>query len=155
MLYRLMADLVVVIHVAFLVFVGAGALLARRRPWLAWLHGPSLIWAVTSITIGLACPLTSLEKLLRRLAGEGAYGGGFVDHYIEGVVFSESLTPSLQAVAFVAIVVGYTGLCRRLGSAGRLAADLRATRPSLGQLDRRDRRPLARHGGEVDRGCAP
>lgn len=70
--YRLMADLLVVIHVAVIVFVGAGALLARRRPWLAWLHGPSLIWAFATITIGLPCPLTSLEKLLRRLAGEGS-----------------------------------------------------------------------------------
>jgi hypothetical protein len=110
--YRLMADLVVVIHLAFIVFVGAGALLARRRPWVAWLHGPSLIWAVASITIGLPCPLTSLEKLLRRLGGEGVYGAGFVDHYIEGVVFPESLTPSLRAMALVAIVVGYAGLYR-------------------------------------------
>lgn len=136
MLYGLTADLVVVIHVAFLVFVGAGALLARRRPWLAWLHGPSLVWAVTSITIGLPCPLTSLEKLLRRSAGEAAYAGGFVDHYIEGVVYPESLTPSLQALAAVAIVVGYAGLYQRLGSADRLAAGVRRAGAGLGQLDR-------------------
>ena len=112
MLIRLMADLVVVAHLAFMLFVGAGSLLAWRRPWLAWLHAPSLIWAATSITIGLACPLTSLEKGLRRLAGEGVYAGGFVDHYVEGVVVSESLTPLLRALALVAIVVGYTRLYR-------------------------------------------
>lgn len=134
--YRLMADLVVVIHLAFIVFVGAGALPARRRPWLAWLHGPSLIWAVATITIGLPCPLTSLEKLLRRLAGEAVYSGGFVDRYIEGVMFSESLTPSLRAIGMVAIVVGYAGLCRRLASAGRLPADVGGAGAGLGQLDR-------------------
>ena len=134
--YRLMADLVVVIHLAFIVFVGAGALLARRRPWLAWLHGPSLIWAVATITIGLPCPLTSLEKLLHRLGGEGVYGGGFVDQYIEGVVFSDSLTPSLRAMALVAIVVGYAGLYRRLRSAGHLGAGIRVARAGVGQLDR-------------------
>ena len=112
MLFRLMADLVVVTHLAFLLFVGAGSLLAWRRPWLAWLHAPSLIWAATSITIGLACPLTSLEKALRRLAGEEVYAGGFVDHYVEGILLSESLTPLLRAVALVAIVVGYTRLYR-------------------------------------------
>ena len=110
--FRLMAYLVVVTHLVFMLFVGAGSLLARRRPWLAWLHAPSLVWAATSITIGLACPLTSLEKLLRRLAGEEVYAGGFVDHYVEGVVFSESLTPLLRAVALVAIVVGYVRLYR-------------------------------------------
>lgn len=112
MVFRLTADLVVVTHLAFMLFVGAGSLLAWRRPWLAWLHVPSLIWAATSVTIGLACPLTSLEKALRRLAGEGAYTGGFVDHYVEGVVFSESLTPFLRALALVAIVVGYARLYR-------------------------------------------
>ena len=112
MIFRLMADLVVVTHLAFLVFVGAGSLLAWRRRGLAWLHAPSLIWAAASITIGLACPLTSLETLLRRLAGDDVYAGGFVDHYVEGVVFSGSLTPLLRALAVVAIVVGYTRLHR-------------------------------------------
>lgn len=121
MLYRLTADLVVVVHLVFLVFVGVGPLLARRRPWLAWLHVPSLVWAVTSITIGLTCPLTALEKLLRRLAGEGAYGGGFVDQYVEGVVYPESLSTLLRAMACVAIAVGYSGLYRRRRTAERSA----------------------------------
>jgi hypothetical protein len=119
MLYVLMADLVVVIHVAFIVFVGGGSLLARRRPWLAWLHAPSLTWAVASITIGTPCPLTALEKLLRRLAGEGAYAGGFVDHYVEGVVYPASLTPLIQAMALTAIVVGYRSFYRRQRLASR------------------------------------
>jgi hypothetical protein len=113
MLYQLTADLVVVAHLAFMVFVGAGSLLARRWLWLAALHAPILLWAVTSIAIGVPCPLTSLEKLLRRMSGEGAYQGGFVDHYVESVVYPESLTPLLQAIAFVAIATGYTGLYRR------------------------------------------
>lgn len=135
MLYGLMADLVVVVHLAFIVFVGAGSLLARRWPWLAWLHAPSLIWAVTSITIGLPCLLTPLEKLLRRMAGEGAYGGGFIDHYVEGVVYPESLTPFLRAMAFVAIVVGYTGLYRRRRTASRSPAS----------PDARSQGPCCRH----------
>lgn len=113
MFYWLLADLVVVIHVAFIVFVGCGSLLAWRRRWLAWFHAPSVTWAVASITIGIPCPLTALEKLLRRLAGESAYGGGFVDQYIEGVVYPASLTPLLQATTFLAIVVGYRSLYRR------------------------------------------
>jgi hypothetical protein len=112
MLFSLMADLVVVVHLGFLVFVGTGSVLLRRRPWLRWLHAPSVIWAVAGITIGLPCPLTSLEKLLRGWAGDGTYEGGFVDRYVEGVLIPESLTPSLRAMAMVAIVVGYAGLYR-------------------------------------------
>ena len=113
MLYRSMADLVVVVHLAFIVFVAVGGLLAWRWPWLLWLHAPSLMWAVASVTVGLPCPLTPLEKSLRRLAGEEGYAGGFVDRYVEGVVYPESLTPLLRAMVAVAVVVGYAGLYRR------------------------------------------
>lgn len=111
--YRLLADVVVLVHLAFILFVVAGSLLARRSPRLAWLHVPSLLWAATSITIGLPCPLTQLEKLLRRLGGEGAYSGGFIDQYVEGVLYPESLTPLLRALALAVIVAGYTDLYRR------------------------------------------
>jgi hypothetical protein len=113
MAFRLTADLVVVVHLAFLVFVGAGALLAWRWEWLVRLHAASLVWAVSIVTIGFSCPLTALEKYLRGLGGGEAYGGGFVDHYVEGVVYPESLTPVLRAIAAVAILVGYAGLHRR------------------------------------------
>ncbi len=110
MLYRLTADLVVLVHLVFIVFVPVGALLAWRRPSLVRLHAPSVVWAVATVAVGLPCPLTSLEKLLHRSAGEAAYGGGFVDHYLEGVLYPEALTPLLQAMGAVAIAVGYARL---------------------------------------------
>jgi hypothetical protein len=121
MLYSLMANWVVVVHLAFIVFVGAGSLLAWRCPWLVWLHAPCLIWAVASITIGLPCPLTSLEKLLYRMADEEAYASGFVDHYVEGVVYPESLTPLLRAMGFLLVIVGYAGFYRRQRTASRIS----------------------------------
>ena len=121
MLYRFTADLVVVVHLGFILFVAVGALLAWRRPWLVLLHVPSLVWAVASVTIGVPCPLTPLEKSLRRLAGEEGYAGGFVDRYVEGVVYPESLTPMLRAMVAAAVVLGYAGLYRRRQSAGRVS----------------------------------
>jgi len=121
MLYRLLADLVVVVHLAFIVFVAVGGLLAWRWPWLLWLHAPSLVWAVTSITAGLDCPLTPLEKVLRELAGDQGYAGGFVDQYLEDVVYPGSLTPWLRALAFVTIVIGYLGLHHRRRTARGLS----------------------------------
>ena len=121
MLYRLTADLVVVAHLGFILFVALGALLAWRWPWLVLLHAPSLVWAVASVTIGVPCPLTPLEKSLRRLAGEEGYAGGFVDRYVEGVVYPESLTPVLRAMVAAAVVLGYAGLYRRRQSAGRVS----------------------------------
>ncbi|MGI8809408.1 MAG: DUF2784 domain-containing protein [Acidimicrobiales bacterium] len=113
MLDGLLADLVVVVHLGFIVFVAVGSLLAWRYPWLVWVHAPSVAWAVTTITIGVPCPLTQLEKDLRRSAGEVGYGGGFVDRYVEGVVYPESLTLLLRGMVLAAIVLGYVGLGHR------------------------------------------
>lgn len=113
MLSRVAADVVMTFHFAFLVFLAAGSLLAWRWPRLVALHLPSVAWGVVSITAGLDCPLTPLEKQLRRSAGEQGYAGGFVDHYIEGVVYPEHYTPLLRALIATAVVVGYLALLRR------------------------------------------
>lgn len=117
--YGALADAVVVIHLAFIVFVAIGGLLAWRWPGLVALHLPSLVWAAAIVTIGFTCPLTPLEKFLRARAGEPGYAGGFVDRYVEGVVYPESLTPWLRALVAVLVVAGYVGLFRRRGSFGR------------------------------------
>jgi hypothetical protein len=83
MVYRVLADAVVLVHFAFLV----------------WLHLPALAWAVGIVTIGYECPLTALENRLRRLGGERAYPGGFVNHYIENVLYPQRLTPLLLVLA--------------------------------------------------------
>ncbi len=111
--FRVAADAVVVLHLAFLVFLATGSLLAWRRPGLVWLHVPALAWGLVSITVGLDCPLTPLEQGLRRQAGEQGYAGGFVDHYIEGVVYPERFTPLLRTLIGVLVVAGYLGLVQR------------------------------------------
>ena len=112
MVYRVLADAVVVTHFSFIAFVVTGPYLARRRRLLVWLHLPALAWAVGIVAIGYECPLTALENRFRRLAGERVYPGGFVDHYIENVLYPQRFTPLVLTVAAVAIVAGYTGLIR-------------------------------------------
>jgi hypothetical protein len=109
MLFRILADAVVVVHLGFIMFVATGALLAWRWPALVWLHLPALAWGVGTIAIGFPCPLTSLEKGLRGLAGSGGYEGGFVDRYIEDVAYPDEYSLVLRALAAVAILVGYLG----------------------------------------------
>lgn len=112
MVFDVVADAVVVVHLAFIAFVAVGALLAWRWRWLVWLHVPAVVWGVGIIAIGWDCPLTPLEKWLRRHDGQD-YEGGFVDRYLEGVVYPEELTPVLRALAAVLVVVGYAHLLRR------------------------------------------
>jgi hypothetical protein len=125
MVYRALADAVVVAHFAFIVFVVVGPLLARHRPALVWLHLPALAWAVGIVTVGYECPLTALENRLRRLGGERAYPGGFVDHYIENVLYPQRLTPLLLTLAGGIVVVGYATLLtdRRRRVASRVRDD--------------------------------
>jgi hypothetical protein len=113
MAYRSLADLVVVFHVAFILFVAVGALLAWRWPRLVWLHLPAAAYATGIVTISFTCPLTPLEKHLRRIAGQEEYSGGFVKHYLDGVVYPGGYTPLLRTLATIAIVVGYVGLAVR------------------------------------------
>lgn len=112
--YGILADAVTVAHLAFILFVATGALLAARWPWLVWAHLPSLAWGIGTVTIGFTCPLTTLELALRRRAGEAGFEGGFVDRYVENVIYPERFTTALRALVAVAVVAGYVVLCRRI-----------------------------------------
>lgn len=67
-----------------------------KWPKLAWLHLPSVVWAVWIEFSGRICPLTPLEQWLRRLAEEGSYSGSFTAQYIEPLVYPVGLTPRMQ-----------------------------------------------------------
>lgn len=93
----LAADLVLVLHLGFILFVGLGGLLLLRWPGLAWLHLPAVLWGVViELKGGMICPLTPLENMLRRAAGQAGYSGGFVEHYILPLVYPPGLTRSMQ-----------------------------------------------------------
>lgn len=111
--YRVLADVVIVLHFAFILFVAFGALLALRWPRLVWAHIPCVAYAVGIAVFGFVCPLTPLEKELRSAAGDEGYAGGFVDQYIENVIYPEEYTSLLRALAAVLIVAGYALLARR------------------------------------------
>jgi hypothetical protein len=111
--WRVLADLVVLVHFGFVVFVAAGGPLVRSRPAVAWVHLPALAWAAGILAVGYTCPLTVLEAYFRRRAGQRPYPGGFVDHYIENVIYPERLTPVLLALAAAAILWGYAPLTAR------------------------------------------
>lgn len=96
MSYRLLADLVLVVHAAFVVFVVLGGLAVLRWPRLAWIHLPAAIWGAGIEFAGGICPLTPLENHWRRLAGEQGYPGGFVEHYLMAALYPEGLTRDLQ-----------------------------------------------------------
>jgi len=94
--YRWLADAVLVVHFAFVVFVALGGLLVLRRPALAWVHLPCVAWAVFVEFAGIVCPLTPLEVALRRLGGGTGYAGDFIGHYVTAVLYPAGLTRGIQ-----------------------------------------------------------
>jgi hypothetical protein len=120
--YARLADLVVVVHAAFVAFVVAGGLLVWRRPRLAWIHLPCAAWGVYIEWSGGICPLTPLEQSLRRAAGAGGYEGGFIEHYLEPILYPPGLGRGTQLVlgglALAMNLAVYGLLLRRHARAG-------------------------------------
>jgi hypothetical protein len=98
LIYRALADLVLVVHLAFVFFVVLGGLLVLRWPRVAFLHIPAAIWGVLIEYTGGICPLTPLENSLRQSGGEAGYSGGFIQHYVQPVLYPAALMRDTQVV---------------------------------------------------------
>lgn len=98
MWYRLAADLTLLAHALFIVFVVCGGLLCLHRLSWAWVHLPAAAWGVWIECTGSICPLTPLENHFRLLAGEQGYAGGFIEHYLLPVIYPAGLTMKTQWV---------------------------------------------------------
>ena len=114
---RLLADLIVVIHFGFVLFVVLGGLLVIRWPGLRWLHLPAALWGAVVEFSGSVCPLTPLENALRARGGETVYTGDFIDRYLLPALYPAGLSRSVQWVLgtiVVALNCGvYTWIWRR------------------------------------------
>ncbi len=122
MLPRALADLVLLLHAAFVLFVVAGGFAVLRWPRLAWIHLPAAAWGAVIEFAGWICPLTPLENRLRRLAGEAGYPQGFIEHYLLGWLYPEALDRSVQ------VGLGLAVLAINLVAYGWVAARHRAGR---------------------------
>ena len=91
-----LADGVVLLHLAFVLFVLFGGLLALRWPRAAWAHIPAAAWGVAIEFFGWICPLTPLENDLRARAGRESYEGDFIGRYLLPVIYPEGLTREVQ-----------------------------------------------------------
>ena len=105
MLYRTLADTVLLIHLLFILFVLAGGLLALRWLKLVWAHLPAALWGAVIAFAGWICPLTPLENFFRQAAGEVGYGGGFIEHYLLPTLYPHALTREIQVAMGAAVLV--------------------------------------------------
>jgi hypothetical protein len=131
----LLADLVVVIHFGFVLFVILGGLLVLRWPWIALFHVPAALWGAWIEFAGWICPLTPLEQSLWLKAGEQGYSGSFIEHYVLPLLYPSALTRNIQ------LLLGCLVLALNLGIYGcvlyrRAENSTSPTRPRSGDSRR-------------------
>jgi hypothetical protein len=98
--YLMLADLVLTLHFALVVFVVAGlvfVIIGNLRAW-QWAnaigfrlaHLGAIVVVVAQAWLGVACPLTTLEMWLRAKAGATAYGGSFIEHWVQRLLYYDA-----------------------------------------------------------------
>jgi hypothetical protein len=102
--YSAAADALVIMHLAFIVFVMLGGLLLLKWRWLIFLHLPAVAWGILVELRGWLCPLTPLEQHFRTLAGETAYSGGFIQHYLLPLIYPAGLTREVQTILAMVVI---------------------------------------------------
>ena len=105
MSYGIMANIVVLIHLGFIIFAALGGLFFIWRRWFIWLHVPAFLWAVWIEITGAICPLTHLENWLRMKAGQGGYESDFIAAYILPLLYPAGLTRRMQIILAISVIV--------------------------------------------------
>jgi hypothetical protein len=131
--YRLLTTLILTVHFGFLLYLVLGGFLAWRWPRTVWLHVTAAAWGVLIVGAdlaagGITCPLTYAEDWSRQRSGEAGLTAGFIDRYIEGVVYPERYAAAAQALAATAVLVSWVGFYLRRRRVGRSIASTQDAR---------------------------
>jgi len=105
MIYRIAADAVLMLHLAFILYVVLGGWLVLRYPKFAWFHIPAAVWGAFIEFSGRVCPLTPLENQLRVASGSAGYCGGFIERYLIPVVYPSGLNRSVQVALGLGVIL--------------------------------------------------
>jgi len=105
MFSRIIADLLVVIHLGFICFVILGGILLLKYRWVAFLHIPAVIWGTMIGFKGWGCPLTQWENHFRFSASQAGYRGGFIEHYLIPLIYPSGLTNDIQVMLGVLVLI--------------------------------------------------
>lgn len=106
MIYRVIAEATMAVHFLFLVYVTLGGFLAWRWPWTIWLHLACVLWGFSTVLVGIDCPLTYVENWARLKAGQAGLSTGFIDTYLEGVVYPEKYSVHLRFLVAIIVQIG-------------------------------------------------
>ena len=104
-MYELAANLTLIVHFAFIIFVVFGALLFFVSTKIIYVHVPALIWGIYIELTHSVCPLTYLENWFLQKVNLTTYSGGFIQNYLVPIVYPKNLTEDLQTYFAIVLIV--------------------------------------------------
>ena len=104
-MYELAADLTLIVHFAFILFVVFGALLFFVTTKIIFIHIPAFIWGSYIELTHSICPLTYLENWFLNKANLTIYSEGFIQNYLVPIVYPVDLTKDLQIYLGITLIV--------------------------------------------------
>jgi Protein of Unknown function (DUF2784) len=100
-----LADLVLVVHALFIVFVILGGLIVLKWHKALWIHIPSALWGALIEFFGWICPLTYLENYFRVIGKGDSYESSFIQHYLLPVIYPPGLTTDIQILLGSIVII--------------------------------------------------
>ena len=135
--YQVLADTVLALHVAIVLFVVAGLVLVvagnlRQWRWVNYLwfrlmHLAAIAIVVAEAWFGVTCPLTTLEMWLRAKAHASIYSGSFVEHWLQRLLYYDA-PPWVFSFGYSAVRIA--GCCKLVVLSAGLQAPLTNIKPS-------------------------
>ena len=104
-MYELAADLTLIVHFAFIIFVVFGGILFLISTKIIYVHVPALIWGIYIELTHSVCPLTYLENWFLQKANLLTYTDGFIQNYLVPIVYPKNLTEDLQTYLAIVLIV--------------------------------------------------
>lgn len=110
MVYRIIGEGAMVLHLAFLLYVALGGYLAWRRPPMIWPHTACALYGLGITLIGWDCPLTRVENWGREQAGQaGLPPEGFIEHYLTGIIYPAEHLITAQLLVALSVALSWAG----------------------------------------------
>lgn len=148
-MYQVLATVILVTHFAYLAYVVVGGFLAWRWPRTIWVYLVAAAWGLVVVVAPLACPLTVAEDWSRRRAGEIGLTQGFVDRYIEGVLYPERYTRLLQVLVGLLVITSLVGFYLRHCRGAKPAATERSRAGAAGTTPSEEVREAETSAGDT------
>ena len=104
-MYEFFANVTLIVHIAFILFIIFGGLLFFIIPKIIYFHFPALIWGLYVEFTNSICPLTYLENWFLHQENLKTYSNSFVQNYILPVIYPENLSHNSQIYLGLGLII--------------------------------------------------